>query len=148
KWVRDRLSWPELEPTRGAWSAEGRYERALRIEHDAGLKVLQVNPLSPVWASPNANRFPEDLRTVYEFYKGLAKHWHGLADAIEPWNEPEIEPFGGHTGCEIASFQKAAYLGLKAGDPQLPVCQAVFAGDRPTTLDEFGANEVQPYFER
>ena len=56
--------------------------------------------------------------------------------------------FGGHTGCEIASFQKAAYLGLKAGDPDQPVCGTVFAIDRAETLDEFGANEVYPYFDR
>jgi hypothetical protein len=56
--------------------------------------------------------------------------------------------FGGHTGCEIASFQKAAYLGLRAGDPQTPVCGTVFAIDRAETLDEFGLNEVHPYFDR
>jgi hypothetical protein len=147
-WIRDRLSWPELEPERGKWPAETRYERALRIEHDAGLKVLQVNHASPPWASANASRFPEDLGAVYEFYKKLAQRWHGLVDAIEPWNEPDIELFGGHTGCEIASFQKAAYLGLKAGDPRLTACETVFAIDRPETLDEFGANEVFPYFGR
>jgi hypothetical protein len=148
KWVRDRLSWPELEPERGKWAGETRYERALRLQHDAGLKVLQVNHASPPWASPNAAHFPDDLRPVYDFYKQLAQRWHGLVDALEPWNEPDIEVFGGHTGCEIASFQKAAFLALKAGDPQLTVCESVFAIDRPETLDEFGANEVFPYFDR
>ena len=148
KWVRDRLSWPELETARGAWADETRYERAMRIQREAGLKVLQVNHFSPGWATENPARFPEDLRDVYRFYRGLAKRWNGLADAIEPWNEPDIELFGGHTGCEIASFQKAAYLGLKAGDPQLMVCQSVFAIDRAETLEEFGANEVYPYFDR
>jgi hypothetical protein len=56
--------------------------------------------------------------------------------------------FGGHTGCEIASFQKAAYLGLKAGNPELTVNDTVFAIDRAETLDEFGANKVWPYFDR
>jgi hypothetical protein len=70
-----------------------------------------------------------------------------LADSIEPWNEPDIIEFGGQTGCEIASFQKAAYLGLKAGNPDLPVNEAVFAIDRPQTLDEFAANDVFPYFD-
>ncbi len=147
-WVRDRSSWPEIETARGAWAPDGRYERAMRIEHEAGLKVLQVNHISPAWATTNATRFPDDLRDVYEFYRGLAKRWHGLADAIEPWNEPDIDMFGGHTGCEIASFQKAAFLGLKAGDPQLPVNDTVFAIDRAETLQEFGANDVYPYFDR
>jgi hypothetical protein len=120
----------------------------MRLQRQAGLKVLQVNHISPPWASQNPSHFPNDLRDVYEFYRGLAIRWHGLADAIEPWNEPDIELFGGHTGCEIASFQKAAYLGLKAGDPQMPVCQSAFAIDRAETLREFAANEVYPYFDR
>jgi hypothetical protein len=147
-WVRDRSSWPEIETARGTWAPDTRYERTMRIEHGAGLKVLQVNHISPAWAGKNAQRFPEDLRDVYAFYRGLAERWKGLADAIEPWNEPDIVEFGGHTGCEIASFQKAACLGLKAGNPQLPVNETVFAIDRAETLDEFGANEVYPYFDR
>jgi hypothetical protein len=146
-WVRDRLSWPELQPERGKWADESRYERSMRIQHEAGLKILQVNHASPLWATKNQAHFPDDLRDVYEFYRGLAKRWNGLADAIEPWNEPDLDLFGGHTGCEIASFQKAAYLGLKAGDPSLPVCEAVFAIDRAETLDEFGTNTAYPYFD-
>ncbi len=148
KWVRDRASWPEIETARGTWAGDTRYERTMRIEHEEGLKILQVNHISPAWASKDPRHFPDDLRDVYNFYRGLAKRWKGLADAIEPWNEPDIDPFGAHTGCEIASFQKAAYLGLKAGNPELPVNQAVFAIDRPQTLDEFGTNEVYPYFDR
>jgi hypothetical protein len=148
KWIRDRLSWPELEGERGKWAAETRYEKSMRIQHEAGLKILQVNHASPSWASKDSRHFPEDLRDVYAFYRDLAKRWNGLADAIEPWNEPDLEIFGGHTGCEIASFQKAAFLGLKAGDPKRPVNQAVFAIDRAETLEEFGRNEVYPYFDR
>lgn len=148
KWVRDRASWPELEPQRGQWAGETRYERTMQIEHEEGLKILQVNHASPPWASKDGSHFPDDLRDVYAFYRDLAKRWKGLADAIEPWNEPDIIPFGGHTGCEIASFQKAAYLGFKAGNPDFLVNEAVFAIDRAQTLDEFGANEVYPYFDR
>jgi uncharacterized cupredoxin-like copper-binding protein len=148
KWVRDRLSWPEIETARGIWAGDTRYEKAMRIEHESGLKILQVNHISPPWASKDTKHFPDDLRDVYNFYRGLAKRWNGLADAIEPWNEADIVEFGGHTGCEIASFQKAAYLGLKTGNSAQPVNAAVFAIDRPETLDEFGANEVYPYFDR
>ena len=120
----------------------------MKIQHEAGLKILQVNHASPPWANKNQSHFPEDLRDVYHFYRGLAERWNGFVDAIEPWNEPDIELFGGHTGCEIASFQKAAYLGLKAGNPNLPVCESVFAIDCAVTLNEFTANDVFPYFDR
>lgn len=147
-WVRDRASWPEIETARGVWAGDTRYERTMRIEHEEGLKILQVNHISPPWAQKDPRHFPEDLRDVYAFYKGLAARWRVLADAIEPWNEPDIVEFGGHTGCEIASFQKAAYLGMKAGDPKRLVNEAVFAIDRPETLDDFGDNEAYPYFDR
>jgi hypothetical protein len=148
KWVRDRSAWPELETARGTWANETRYERAMRIQREEGLKVLQVNHVSPSWATQNQSHFPDDLRDVYNYYRGLAKRWKNLADAIEPWNEPDLGLFGGHTGCEIASFQKAAYLGLKAGDPNKPVCSVSFFSDRPETLDEFTANESFPYFDQ
>lgn len=148
KWIRDRLSWPEIQPEKDKWSAETRYELAMRLQREAGLKILQVNHASPAWANENQSRFPQDLRHVYEFYKKLAMQWKGLIDAIEPWNEPDILLFGGHTGSEIASFQKAAYLGLKAGDPDLLTCHSCFAIDRAETLNEFAANEVTPYFDR
>jgi hypothetical protein len=147
-WVRDRASWPEIETARGTWAGDTRYETAMRIQHEQGLKILQVNHISPAWATDNPKRFPEDLRDVYLFYRGLAKRWNGLADAIEPWNEPDIDVFGGHTGCEIASFHKAAALGLKDGSPDQIVCGTVFASDRAETLDEFAANEAYPYFDR
>ena len=102
----------------------------MRIQHESGLKILQVNHISPPWAAKDPTHFPDDLRDVYNFYRGLAKRWNGLADAIEPWNEPDLDIFGGHTGCEIASFQKAAFLGLKAGDPQRPPPPARARGAR------------------
>ena len=55
--------------------------------------------------------------------------------------------FGGHTGSEMASLQKAAYLGLKAGNPKVIACQNVFAIHRAATLHDFDANEAWAYFD-
>jgi hypothetical protein len=55
--------------------------------------------------------------------------------------------FGGHTGSEMASLQKAAYLGLKAGNPDVIACQNVFAIHRAATLQDFDANAAWPYFD-
>jgi hypothetical protein len=145
--VRDRMSWPEMEPKRGEFAAHTRYDDVLRAQTDAGLQVLQVNHASPTWANTNGMRFALDLRDVYNSYREIAKRWHGLIEAMEPWNEAEIKEFGGHTGSEMATFQKAAYLGLKAGDPELPVCQNVFAIHRATTLADFNDNKAWPYFD-
>ena len=84
---------------------------------------------------------------TFTHYTGARETLAGFGRRDRTMERTDIDLFGGHTGCEIASFQKAAFLGLKAGDPKLPVCEAVFAIDRPETLDDFGANEVYPYFD-
>ena len=52
--------------------------------------------------------------SVERYGREEVERWHW-----EPWNEPDIDVFGGHTGAEIASLQKAAWLGLKAGNPRM-----------------------------
>jgi hypothetical protein len=146
-WVRDRLFWPELEPERGKFAASTRYDDSAQAQVAAGLQILQVGHASAPWANPNGKRFPLDLRDIYQFYRELAHRWEGKVGAIEPWNEADIKEFGGHTGDEMASLQKAAYLGLKAGNPKIIACENVFAIHRAATLANFAANEAWGYFD-
>jgi hypothetical protein len=146
-WVRDRLLWNELEPQRGKFVPETRYDLSARVQSAAGLKVLQVTHVSTPWANPNGKRFPLDLRDFYYFYRELARRWENKVLAFEPWNEADISVFGGHAGSEMASFQKAAYLGLKAGNPNVIACQNVFAIRRAETLADFNDNKAWPYFD-
>ena len=147
-WVRDRLNWGEMEPRRQTVRTnQNRYDLSARAQAQAGLQVLQVNHNSPGWANPETKRFPLDLRDAYAFYREMARRWKGQVTAFEPWNEADIIEFGGHTGAEIAALQKASYLGLKAGNPDLVVCQNVFATHRPAQLEDFQENAAWPYFD-
>lgn len=147
-WVRDRLSWGEVEKSRGTFAADTRYDQSAAIQSAAGLRILQVNHSSPSWAgAENHKRFPVDLRDAHRFHREIASRWRGKVEAFEPWNEADIEPFGGHTGAEIASFQKASYLGIKSGNPDAIACMAVFAIQRPATLQDFAANQAAAYFD-
>jgi hypothetical protein len=146
-WVRDRLHWGQMEPERGKFAGPGKYDAAARAQTKAGLQVLQVIHLSPPWANPETKRFPLDLRDAYRFYREMAGRWPGQVLAFEPWNEPDIDTFGGHTGAEIASLQKAGYLGLKAGNPKISAALAVFALHNPAQLEDFQANAAWPYFD-
>ncbi len=145
--VRDRLLWPELEPKRGEWAAHSRYDDSIEAQLAAGLQILEVNHASPQWANTNGMRFPLDLRDIYEFDKETARRWAGKIEAIEPWNEADIREFGGHTGSEMASLQKAAYFGLRAGNSNVIACMNVFAIRRAATLKDFSENEAWPYFD-
>jgi hypothetical protein len=146
-WVRDRMTWAELEPKRGSFAAATRYDQSARAQAAAGLRLLQVQHRSPGWANPEGQRFPLDLRDAYHFHRELAKRWQGQVPAFEPWNEADIEVFGGHTGSEMASLQKAAYLGLKAGNPKVIACLNVFAAHRQAQLADLHANAAWPYFD-
>ena len=99
--------------------AETTYDSAANIQHRYGLKILQVFHDTPRWAValPGATgRFPSDLRHVYHFAKAMSQRFQGRVQAWEPWNEANVTTFGGHTIDELCSYQKAAYLGFKAGD--------------------------------
>ncbi|WCJ60237.1 hypothetical protein NXS98_03655 [Fontisphaera persica] len=146
-WVRDRMTWRELEPERGRFAAATRYDVSARAQAGAGLRVLQVHHHSPEWANPVTKRFPLDLRDAYRFQRELAQRWRGQVLAFEPWNEADIDVFGGHTGSEMASLQKAAYLGMKAGNPQVIACLNVWAHHRPAQLEDFHANAAWPYYD-
>lgn len=144
-WVRDRLSWGEVEPQRGEFKPRTRYDAAAEIQSAAGLKVLQVYHASPKWANPETKRFPIDLRDGYRFLKAVATRWKGKVLAYEPWNEADIHVFGGHTGAEMASLQKAAYWAIKSASPDTIVCWNVFATNNAAHLEDIAANDVLPY---
>jgi hypothetical protein len=146
-YVRDRLSWGEVESARGQFVSNTRYDASAKAQSAAGLKALQVHHHSPAWANSNGKRFPLDLRDAYNFQRELARRWKGQVLAFEPWNEADISVFGGHTGSEMASLQKAAFLGIKAGNPDTIACLNVFASHRESTLNDLHDNMAWPYFD-
>lgn len=154
-WVRDRLRWREIQPRPQRLGAvidpQTTYDTSARIQADHGLNVLQVFHDTPEWAMAKGDtrsRFAGDLRDVYRFCKAMAIRFKGNVRAWEPWNEANVADFGGHTADEMCSYQKAAYLGFKAGDPNVIVCWNVSTAV-PTRLHTrvVLANETWPYFD-
>ena len=136
-----------MEPRQGEFASHTRYDTSAVTQHQGGLQILQVNHVCPAWAGAAHQRFPTDLRQAYRFYRAMAQRWAGQVLAFEPWNEADIPMFGGHTGSEIATLQKASYLGLKAGNPRVIACQNVFADHAQAILADFHATQAWPYFD-
>lgn len=151
-WVRDRLRWSDIQPSAGELQkSPTTYDTSARIHKEAGLQVLQVFHDTPPWASEspdNTGRFAPDLRRAFEFCRALAVRFKGTVAAWEPWNEANVATFGGHTVDQMCSWQKAAWLGFKAGDPGVTVGWNVTAAI-PTPAHTKGvlANETWPYFD-
>jgi hypothetical protein len=152
-WVRDRLRWRDIQP-KGPEDFAGpgtTYDTSASIQTSRGLKVLQVFHDTPPWAvaeGDTSGRYAGDLRDVYRFCKAMARRFRGTVHAWEPWNEGNVATFGGHTTDEMCSYQKAAYLGFKAGDPNVLVCWNVSTAV-PTRLHTSLVlqNETWPYFD-
>ena len=151
-WIRDRMHWRELEPEPGQFTeAVTTYDTAADLQLKHGLKILQVFHGTPRWAveeGESGGRYPVDLRYAYRFCKAMAQRYHGRVHAWEPWNEGNVATFGGHTADEMCTYQKAAYLGFKAGDPEIIVGWNVSTA-KPTKLHTalVLANETWSYYD-
>jgi len=154
-WIRDRMSWGGFQRESDKLPENTTYDTAATFHARYGLKVLQVFHDTPGWAADKeldgenrSKRFPRDLRLLYKFCKDMAKRYKGRVLAWEPWNEANITVFGGHTIDEMCTHQKAAYLGYKAGNPDLTVCWNVYAGaGTPLHTKGILENQTWPYFE-
>lgn len=150
--ARDRLRWRDLQPSPGNLVTNiTTYDTAAEAETVAGLEVLQVFHDTPPWArdpSGRGGRFAPDLRAVYEFARLAALRFRGRVAAWEPWNEANVASFGGHTVDQMCSWQKAAYLGFKAGDPDVLVgWNPTAAVPTPAHTEGVLANRTWPYFD-
>ncbi len=150
-WVRDRLRWREIQPSRDTFAQQTTYDTSATLQHGFGLKVLQVFHDTPPWAATGRDgrgRFPGDLRHAYRLAREMSRRFEGRVQAWEPWNEANVATFGGHTIDEICSYQKAAYLGFKAGAADVTVGWSVTTAV-PTQRQTEGVlrNKTWSYFD-
>jgi hypothetical protein len=147
-WIRERLSWPEVEPERGVYRW-GKYDASADAAVKRGINVYQVFHQTPGWARADHawNRYPDDLRDVYNFCRAAAQHFKGRVRAWEVWNEADISAFSVDPGSEYAAFLKAAYLGFKAGDPKVQVTQVSLALASPEFHESLYRNGTPAYFD-
>ncbi|MBU0611669.1 MAG: hypothetical protein KKI08_27575, partial [Armatimonadetes bacterium] len=113
-------------------------------------RVYQIWHDSPGWthAGNDRTRNPSDLRDVYRFARRTAEQYRGQVDAWEVWNEPDIG-FWPDLSDTYAGVLKAAYLGFKSVDPELPVLIGSFcrgAGEFDRGVMEAGAADYFDIF--
>lgn len=122
--IRDRMSWSaetNPEPKIFHWGCYGHNAQLLSRR---GIHVLDVFQGSPVW-DPWQRDGLKNLMDVYRFTRAAGKHFAGKITAWECWNEEDGMP--NVKAWDFAAFQKAAYLGFKAGDPEARVLNGPIA---------------------
>jgi len=146
RWVRERLSWGEVEPERGKF-LWGKYDQTADEESRRGIRVYQIFHNIPAWARADRNwkAYPDDLRDVFHFARAAAEHFKGRIQAWEIWNEADIPGFSEELGDEYAAFHKAAALGFRAGDPDVKVLMVSLAMGPGKFADDIFLNGIAPY---
>jgi hypothetical protein len=148
-WVRfPGLDWQTVEPTEGArnWSAVANIENDLKTFSDNGLKTILIIQRAPVWARSISNSAcgpvnPAKYAAMGKFFEDAAKRYSAApfnVEYIEFWNEPDMPQPGSPApddgfGCwglnsdpyfngrEFGQALKAAYEGVKRGNPKVKV---------------------------
>ena len=128
------LYWTAVEPSSGnyLWNStkENDFDNIMKPARNQQIPLVVRVDGVPGWAggSPaNAN-----LDAVRRFYENAARYGAGTVVAYEILNEPNL-PFewgGNPNGKAYAQFLKAAYKGIKAGDPNALV---IGGGPSPNT---------------
>jgi hypothetical protein len=149
--VRDRLRTAAAFPEAGTSHLDA-FVRAARAQGAAGLTVDQVVHDLPPWmsAAPDQPRAaaaaPEDLRQLYGLFEQAARELGPEVAYWEVWNEPDVDFFAGRPE-EFAGMLKAAYLGVKKGNPAAEVLLGGVAGPPGPWLDRLFAAGAADYYD-
>lgn len=146
KMVRERMSWSECEPSPGKFNWK-QYMTNAELLAERGVRVSGMYHNAPPWAKTNTTHLPGDLVATYNFAKKLAETFRGKMAVWEFWNEQDIG-FAPEGAWDYASALKAAYLGFKAGDPELPIAIGGYAQTAlPPYADVVMENGAGEYFD-
>ncbi len=149
EWVRDRISWGEVEKQRNEWADTTRYDTSADIQNSYDLKVYQVFHATPGWAQveKSSHSFPDDLRDAYNFAVQMAKRFKGKVSAWEIWNEPDIIVFSDELGDSYSALLKTMYIAFKSVDPEMPILICSFAMEPGEFAETIFQNDVGKYFD-
>lgn len=88
--------------------------------HDRGISVLSGITDCPSWVRGKLGSLPSDLVSAYRYSQHVVQQFQGKLTSWGFWNEPE---FGAYRdgAWDLAAAMKAIFLGMKSGDPAIPV---------------------------
>lgn len=144
--VRDRLAWNEVNISPGQYRW-GRYMTNADLLSERGIRISSVYARCPAFTQTVSPRLPDDLLATWRFARDASVAFRGKVGNWEVWNEQDIH-YAPEPVWEFAATLKTAYLGHKAGAPEIPVLPgAVCSMVRSSYDDGMYANDVARYAE-
>ncbi len=147
KWVKFQLPWKDIESSPGAYGWGG-LDNIVGTFNAGGLKVLASVVKAPAWSRPANTDFsvegpPADPGTYASFVGQLAGRYCGKINAIEVWNEQNLDYEWGREPLDPARYVQllgAAYRAIKAACPQTVVVSGALTptgAPPPVAMDDF-----------
>ena len=121
-WVKVQLLWSTVhpDPTADQWFF---YDGIIDDAYAEGLQLMVSVVGAPVWtrAAGNENGPPDDFNQYYAFLNEMLDRHPGKIQAIEIWNEQNLdrEWSGGLDPAAYVQFLAGAYQTVKAKDPNI-----------------------------
>lgn len=136
-WVRQEVSWSDLEPEPGVYNWEAWDTIAEAIRETPDLRIIAVFNTSPEWARSDQNAAsatapPDDPATFAVFAREFALRYGAIIDHYQIWDEPNLAVGWGMLQPRPAGYTAllaAAYTAIHAADPGATV---ITAGLAPT----------------
>lgn len=117
--VRERLRWREVKPEQDKPMVLGKYLRNAKMLSEHGITVSAIFHDTQPWTGRRP-LLPRDLKALYEFVKEATLAYGDTIGNWEFWNEPDIG-FAPEAVWDFASAQKAAFLGIRAANAEIPI---------------------------
>ncbi|MBN1180167.1 MAG: cellulase family glycosylhydrolase [Anaerolineae bacterium] len=135
-WVKQQVRWEEIEPEYGLpqWDC---IDQVVDGAEARGLHVLLSVTTSPAWSRPWQERGrPEVLALLGEFCLRMVERYRGRVDAVEVFNEPNLDrEWGGRLDpLAYAGLLEWTYYAIRQADPDVIV---ISAGLAPTQWNDW-----------
>ena len=140
-WQKSLFKWRDMNPNPGVYDFN-ESDRVVSASNQAHIKVIARIDFQPWWTRSDqtyANARPDNLQWYADFLTVFADRYKtgspfGHVDAIEVWNEPNLQREWGdsispQTAADYVQMLRLSYAAVKAVDPSM---QVVTAGLSPT----------------
>jgi hypothetical protein len=151
-WVRIFVTWPDIEPAPGDYSAAwlGTYEKLFH-ELPRGTKVVVDVVGTPQWETGSSNEHtpPADPEDYAAFVGALAQRWGSHVAAYELWNEEDSPSWwvGAPDPAAYVALLRASYPVIKAAEPNATVLVGGLTGNDYPFLEALYQNGAKGYFD-
>jgi len=149
-WARTEIPWAGVEPSRGVFNWKP-WDQVVNSLHARHYRTLGMLCYWNSWSDPYSD---EAIEAFGGYAERVARRYRGRVAAWEIWNEPNDQVYWKSTPGRYVRLMRAAYEGVKRGNPEAIVVGGSLSGVDLTylrqILDAGGAQwmdflSVHPY---